>query len=171
MVRWGRVIVDNGNKGFVVESPEYLGTRDPKDLFVLFNTKESFDLKYLPWGDSKFDVFIPLLSSPIHFDSFRPILKSVLLKNCDWVETFGADSEEWHDRIDSLSVTIGRQQKVGDGSPMTAWHEELIAIDDCIEYILDGGHGYTYNKLVIPFGDLDQIMRFYRLFKASFSSI
>ncbi len=51
-------------------------------------------------------------------------------KNCSWIITFGARAQHWHDRADQISVDTGRQEKVGDGNPMTAWFDEVATVDE-----------------------------------------
>jgi hypothetical protein len=70
----------------------------------------------------------------------------------DWVEIFGSRCEYLHDRIDVASVSIGRQEKVGDGSPMTAWHNHLSEIEDIVSYIRTGGQGSAGTKIVVVIG-------------------
>jgi hypothetical protein len=49
--------------------------------------------------------------------------------NTDWVAIYGADAEAWHDRVDQASVETRRRKRVGDGSPMTAWFEDIESFD------------------------------------------
>src|SRR4030042_6951484 len=81
-------------------------------------------LEKLPWGKAQFDCGIFVNPSSDQNEVERCI-QEVIRKNNDWILTFGADSERWHDRIDNASVDIGRQKQVGDGDPMTAWIDDI----------------------------------------------
>ncbi len=79
-------------------------------------------LDVMPWRDAPFDalVFIASSATPKHVEDS---LRTLVAANTDWIFTAGARAEFWHDRVDQLSVELGRQQRVGDGSPMTAWFD------------------------------------------------
>jgi hypothetical protein len=79
-------------------------------------------LDALPWRDASFDalVFIASSATTTHVEES---LRTLVAANTDWIFTAGARAEFWHDRVDQLSVELGRQQRVGDGSPMTAWFD------------------------------------------------
>jgi hypothetical protein len=57
-----------------------------------------------------------------------------------------------HDAIDRASVAAGRQRAVGDGSPMTSWHEEEQSAEEMAEVaaLCFGGHERV---LVLVVGD------------------
>jgi hypothetical protein len=64
----------------------------------------------------------------------------------------------WHDRVDSASVEIGRQKRVGDAEPVTAWFEEVRRMGD-----LDLAHCYgggPFLLVLVGFPkDLDEAVR------------
>src|SRR4029453_2131316 len=82
----------------------------------------------LPWGDEQFYAlfFVSASAAPAKVEQ---ALRSLVAANTDWIFTAGTQPEFWHDRVDQLSVEVGRQQQVGDGSPMTAWFEEITSLD------------------------------------------
>jgi hypothetical protein len=81
-------------------------------------------LHSLPWGKRSFDCGI-LLHRRARKAAIESCVREVVDRNTDWVTTYGADAEAWHDRVDQASVEAGRQKKVGDGSPMTAWFSDI----------------------------------------------
>src|SRR5438034_3293387 len=84
-------------------------------------------LRTLPWGRRRFDcgIFVHWSASR---ESVEHCIQEAVRRNNDWVCTYGADAEAWHDRVDHASVEIGRQKRVGDGSPMTAWFDEVTRL-------------------------------------------
>jgi hypothetical protein len=114
----------------------------------------------LPWGDERFDALVVILKQDRIDDQIRRSLKELVCLNVDWVETLGAEAEALHDEIDEASVAIGRQPAVGEGSPMTAWHEDLREIPEFSEYIRRGGHGSCDFKLVAFVGPEADGVRF-----------
>ena len=75
----------------------------------------------LPWGSDPFDCVVFLYENLPHNADLATKLAGTA---ADWIQIAGADAEALHDAIDRASVAIGRQRAVGDGSPMTSWHEE-----------------------------------------------
>ncbi len=81
-------------------------------------------LSELPWGGEPFDCVV-FLCDPARAQALAGSLSSDLARSrVDWVQVAGRGAEGLHDAIDRASVTVGRQRVVGDGSPMTSWHEE-----------------------------------------------
>jgi hypothetical protein len=81
----------------------------------------------LPWGDAQFDCVVFACDSARAF-VVGPVLATELARaNVDWIQVAGCGSEELHDQIDRASVSVGRQQAIGDGSPMTSWHKNALA--------------------------------------------
>jgi hypothetical protein len=60
----------------------------------------------------------------------------------DWVQVAGSGAQDLHDAIDAAGVTVGRQLAVGEGSPMTSWHEEALAVEEMADVasLCFGGH-------------------------------
>lgn len=110
----------------------------------------------LPWGNEEFDAFVVVLD-PSALGESGAVFRTLVALNVDWVETLGPGAETLHDQIDAASVAIGRQTAVGDGSPMTAWHEDLIEMDQVVEYVRGGGHGASERKLVLVVGDVNRL--------------
>ena len=99
------------------------------------------------------DAFIVALDGEFLSDELVDEIAATIVKlPVDWVETFGPRCEYLHDRIDLASVAAGRQEKVGDGNPMTAWHNRLLNIDEIASYIRAGGHGAAETKIVVLIG-------------------
>lgn len=118
-------------------------------------------LRSLPWGDERFDVFLIALDGADTDEKTRGAITQLVKLNNDWIETFGETAEQLHDQIDEASVTCGRQRAVGDGSPMTAWHDALTASSEVIDYIRRGGHGSCDYKLIALVGT-DRVSSFIR---------
>jgi hypothetical protein len=85
-------------------------------------------LRRLPWGKRRFDCGI-FIHPRAHKTIIESCIREAVSGNSDWVATYGADAETWHDRVDQASVEIGRQKRVGDGSPMTAWFDDIKSLD------------------------------------------
>ena len=95
-----------------------------------------------PWKGEECDAFVVVLDGESLSERLADEIAEGLVRlPVDWVETMGARCEFLHDRIDEASVLIGRQRKVGDGNPMTAWHERLSETNEMTSYIRMGGHG------------------------------
>jgi len=113
-------------------------------------------LQGLPWEDQRFDAFIVVLENRDLGETERNAVARITRLNNDWVETCGYGAEQLHDQIDEISVSIGRQEAIGDGNPMTAWHEDLVSPDDVIDYLALGGLGSSDFKLVCLVAPDDQ---------------
>ncbi len=98
-------------------------------------------LDALPWGNACFDalVFVAPSAAP---RGVEDALRALVAANTDWISTAGSQAEFWHDRVDQLSVEIGRQQRVGDGSPMTACFDEIQSLDQWETSYSFGGCDY-----------------------------
>ncbi|MGJ8640870.1 MAG: hypothetical protein ACSHYA_15880 [Opitutaceae bacterium] len=98
-------------------------------------------LSNLPWGDDQFDcLFFP--ASPIDESAYAKAVEEILKKHIDWVFTCEPNSERWHDLLDEMAVALGRQKEIGDGSPMTAWFDEIKKIEDWDTSYNYGGSDY-----------------------------
>jgi hypothetical protein len=117
------------------------------------------DLPEAVLAPERFDFFVIDLGSQSQSDMIREVANKIARNATGWVETFGANAETLHDAVDRASVDMGRQQRVGDGVPMTAWHEDLESVDDIVDYILLGGHGSRIAKAVIVIGAKDDAIR------------
>ncbi len=115
----------------------------------------------LPWLDEECDAFVAILEpGRLKTGLADDIAVRLVRLRTDWVETMGGRSEFLHDHIDNWSVAIGRQVKVGDGSPMTAWHEDIASMEGMTDYIGLGGLGASDNKLVVVVGPDDSASLF-----------
>ncbi len=107
----------------------------------------------LPWASETFDAFVAILDPQYLQDMDKEYLATTLVAmNTDWIEILGISSERLHDQIDRSSVEAGRQAEVGEGSPMTAWYEDITKPNDIAEHIASGGQGGCSNKLVVLIG-------------------
>lgn len=98
-----------------------------------------------------FDCF--LINRKNDFDGNKSRLIELLAaRTTDWIEVFGFNAETIHDAIDVASVRSMRQDAIGDGDPMTAWHDEITDDSDIASYVLTGGYGYCENKLLVVVG-------------------
>jgi hypothetical protein len=106
------------------------------------------------------DAFLVVLDESYMPQEVERLLVDLVVCDTDWVETFGPGSEHLHDLVDRASVLVGRQSAVGDGSPMTAWHEDLVDCADIVAYVIQGGHGHCDVKLVLIVGSEEQVKDF-----------
>lgn len=113
--------------------------------------------------DSALDCFVVLLNS------ITPTVREQLAVwicslNVGWVEVLGRDSEFLHDTIDEQSVRNGLQAKIGDGVPMTTWHEYPTVgpseMKEIVAYLQTGGQGDSHIKVVVVVGDQAQVGEF-----------
>lgn len=81
-------------------------------------------LPALPWGEERFDCYLIVRAEVAGQDLASTFAETVVKQNVDWVEVIGPNSEMIHDLVDQASVDAGRQEYVGAGDPMTAWHDE-----------------------------------------------
>jgi hypothetical protein len=111
----------------------------------------------LPWGGEECDAFVAVLAAELLTDELAGKISSSLVRlRTGWVETMGERSEYVHDLVDNASVEAGRQARVGDGNPMTAWHDDMHDVNAMIEYVRIGGQGATGNKLVVVIAGEDE---------------
>jgi hypothetical protein len=122
--------------------------------YYICDHSEESHLAELPWGEKQFDAFIVILrESAVSSDLIHIVIAELVMRNTDWIETVGPKSEWLHDEIEKASVRLGRQKQVGDGSPMTAWHNDIKKLSDMVEYVGNGGHGGNDYKAVIVIGN------------------
>jgi len=81
-----------------------------------------------PWGTAQFDSLVLVVASAM-VANVENALRTLVAANTDWIYTAGFQAKLWHDRVDQLSVEMGRQSHVGDGSPMTAWFDDIQSLD------------------------------------------
>jgi hypothetical protein len=98
-------------------------------------------LRTLPWGNERFDCFVVNFGRGMPTEEMNAIAREIADTQTDWVHTLGENAEYFHDAIDVMSVSLGRQAWVGDGAPMTSWHDDLHTIDKMAEFIASGGLG------------------------------
>jgi hypothetical protein len=104
----------------------------------------------LPWGSEECDAFVAILEPRQLTDKMgRRVSIDLVRLSTDWVETMGPTSELLHDLIDTASVETGRQSRVGDGKPMTAWHSDFLDLDSMVDYVRMGGNGGRDNKVIV----------------------
>jgi hypothetical protein len=99
------------------------------------------------------DCFVLLLGQPLDEVDTDALTTELASANNDWVHVLGRNSESLHDAVDEMSVRLGRQRAVGDGFPMTSWHDDLVTIDEMADFIALGGHGGAAALIVIVIGD------------------
>jgi hypothetical protein len=98
-------------------------------------------------------------------DATQKLLSELILKKSDWFEVLGCQSESLHDTIDHLSVSLGRQKAVGDGSPMTAWFEDIITPKAMAEHVYEFGFGGEDNRVILLIGNSDEYSMFLEEFR------
>ena len=88
------------------------------------------------------------------------MIEKLVVANCDWISVIGLRAEWLYDQIDVASVRMGKQGKVGDGSPITAWDVEMLtyalAAEHCTEHLY-GGNDFL---LIVIVGDIEQYNEF-----------
>ena len=128
-------------------------TEDYYCIIYNHSTEDSFD--FLPWGDEPFDVIIVCSEGFVLNETLKNNIHNLILKNSEWFEVLGPNSEYLHDYIDNASVRFGRQAKAGDGSPMTTWHEGIQNPKDIVDSILSSILGGNDNRIILIAGDND----------------
>lgn len=94
-----------------------------------------------------FDCFIVNRVTKFDGDS-SVLLQAITSRAGKWVEALGNAAEEVHDAIDATSVRIGRQSAIGEGDPLTTWHDDM-SDSDIASYVLTGGPGSSDTKVVV----------------------
>ncbi len=67
----------------------------------------------------------------------------------DWVDVCGQQSELIHDLIDESAVQVGRQGRVGNGKPMTAWFADIIDQSAMLDHVLHPLVGCDWRAVVM----------------------
>ena len=108
------------------------------------------------WGEEQFDCYVLNLGGAIAGQDMQAIAREVTEARTDWVHTAGKGCELLHDAIDRMSVSIGRQAQVGEGSPMTSWDEEETTIEKMADLVLEAElGGNTYHLVALFVGPED----------------
>ena len=89
----------------------------------------------LPWKDEECDCVVWLTDPNFTDHDLLDIAFALAKTNNDWIQVAGHRCEELHDAIDRTAVTIGRQRQVGDGQPMTYWHNDVQSIPELTELV------------------------------------
>jgi len=118
-------------------------------------------LELLPWGPELCDAFVAVLDVDLLSDDIAQKTAEDLVRvTVDWVETMGPKCEFLHDLVDHAAVSAGKQAAVGDGHPMTAWHNDFSDAEKMASWVCLGGHGLSLNRLVIVFGPDSAVLQF-----------
>ncbi len=114
-------------------------------------------LQSLPWRDEAFDCSIVCLRPPTEENVIEEIARAVVTAKTDWVHTLGAQAEAIHDAVDLASVKTGRQANVGDGLPMTSWHDDITDVREMAKFVVSGGLGLNvdYHVVVVVGSEAD----------------
>ena len=132
---------------------------------LICNQNRSEVLNQFPWADAMFDVQIIIVRDElINNESVHSAVDKLVLANTDWFSVYGASSEQLHDYIDEASVRLGRQEKVGDGAPMTAWFEDVMDIRNMLQGFDITGGGCNF-RVILIIGDNEDTDRFIKLAK------
>lgn len=99
-------------------------------------------LTTLPWGRKPFDCVVFVCDCHQAKSVHAELSAELVRANVDWVQVAGKGAEKAHDEIDLASVAAGRQKAVGDGVPMTSWHEEAVTMEQMADVaaLCFGGH-------------------------------
>lgn len=82
-------------------------------------------LPALPWGNDPFDCVLFVAANATAAARLGPLFAAEIVRHAvDYVQTAGPGAEAIHDLIDQASVQAGVQAAIGDGRPMTTWHED-----------------------------------------------
>jgi hypothetical protein len=131
-----------------------------RDMTIAFANAEVTAREVLPWGGERCDVLVAIVDqSKFSKEVADRIATELVQMNIDWADTMGAGAELLHDFIDECSVAAGLQLMVGDGIPMTAWHEEM-GVAEMAEFVARGGMGGYERKLVVVVGADEVVARF-----------
>jgi hypothetical protein len=131
--------------------------------YYICDLSEGLSLKGLPWGKREFNVFILSFDKTIA-DSKKVgiLIDSLVRRKTDWFDVLGIRAEKLHDKIDRSGVRLGRQKKVGDGSPMTGWFEETTKVKDMAEHIWASCGD---NIIIVILGSQNDFNRFVKAMK------
>lgn len=87
----------------------------------------------LPWGEQQFDCVLVVADDAEMRRLVGSFAEEIVRHAVDYVQTTGAHAELLHDSIDAASVGAGVQDVVGDGRPMTAWHDDARSLAEMCE--------------------------------------
>jgi len=119
--------------------------------------EESLPAK-LPWGAGEFDLFLAV-GHQLARAQCESFASQVVSYNVDWVQIAGCDSQLVHDLVDQAAVASGRQAQVGEGSPMTSWHDDALDPEAMAETAYNC-LGSTSRVLCLFIGDLPDASKF-----------
>lgn len=140
---------------------------------------DDFDLMFIRYDRATLGEFKKL---DIEFDSYlinrdaayhsadNPLIDMLAIRTYDWIEVFGFNCEEIHDQLDTASVRGGRQHKEGDGSPMTAWHDDMDT-PEMLDHVLTGGLSASETRIIILIGsqaDETEFLESFRLARIAY---
>lgn len=94
-------------------------------------------LPTLPWGSAEFDCVLVCLDPDRSRQLAGSFSVEIVTHAIDYVQTTSVHAEWLHDRVDEAAVAAGLQEQVGDGMPMTAWHEDAVTLPQIIEVAID----------------------------------
>ena len=103
--------------------------------------------------DECIDCFVLLCGAVLDTNMTNVIARELAAANNDWVHVLGIDSQPLHNAIDRFSVELGRQRAVGDGVPMTSWHDDLTTVDEMAAFIACGGLGAAPVLIAVVVGE------------------
>jgi len=133
---------------------QYIGDDDVGRHFYAVRFRPDC-LQSLPWGGEEFDCTVFACDPQQIRERAQSICAALVDANTDWVATTGPDAEWLHDLVDSSSVHRGRQTAVGDGSPMTAWHEDAVGVDQMADVVYYGAGGQDYVVALVVGNEID----------------
>ena len=132
---------------------KYLG-RDEVDRCIFSVRFEPGCTENVPWGERPFDCAVLTFDAQRLREQCAAICEFLVDADTGWISTAGREAQWLHDEIDIASVAFGRQEAVGNGSPMTAWDDEATDASAMVKYALTLGDGHD-NVLVIVVGSDD----------------
>ena len=103
-------------------------------------------------NESHIDCFVVNLDRSLTLTEIDVLANILADRRFQWIEVFGYMSEKIHDAIDRMAVANGRQQQVGDGSPMTTWDTADPTEEALAAYFTTGGQGDAVCKVILVIG-------------------
>jgi len=114
-----------------------------------------------PWGNEEFDCVVFVCTTVLDRQLANHLAADVVSWNVDYVQTTGAEAELLHDLIDESSVVAGLQSVVGEGNPMTTWHDNARTVSEMTEVACHcfGGNDHVLVLVVGDEADLNEVVK------------
>jgi hypothetical protein len=141
--------------------PCVITNRYENHFVVIGNVKDFYDFSCVDNEAGTYDCFVVNFDNALTQDIVLSIAGKLAKPCFQWIEIFGFHAELLHDTIDRAAVASGRQTKIGDGNPMTAWDDGRMELKDTLAYIMTGGQGSCDWKLLLVIGTEGQVQELF----------